>query len=146
MLERVTGIAEIGRTRTTTTTRCSTPTPCKAHELHPLRQGARTPARDEGAPAQGLLRRGRATSVASQDLADLAAELGLDRDDVVALARGRPSTSPTCRPTRPLAQEYGIQGVPFFVIDGKYGVSGAQDAATFAEVLAQVATEKETVA
>jgi predicted DsbA family dithiol-disulfide isomerase len=24
------------------------------------------------------------------------------------------------------AQAYGIQGVPFFVIDGKYGVSGAQ--------------------
>ena len=32
----------------------------------------------------------------------------------------------------------------FFVIDGKYGVSGAQDAATFANVLSQVQAERET--
>ena len=44
-----------------------------------------------------------------------------------------------------LAQEYGIQGVPFFVIDGKYGVSGAQEAETFANVLAQVQNEREAV-
>jgi predicted DsbA family dithiol-disulfide isomerase len=37
---------------------------------------------------------------------------------------------------------YGIQGVPFFVIDGKYGVSGAQEAATFAQVLQQARDEK----
>lgn len=42
-----------------------------------------------------------------------------------------------------LAREYGIQGVPLFVIDGKYGVSGAQEAATFANVLAQVQSEKD---
>jgi predicted DsbA family dithiol-disulfide isomerase len=41
-----------------------------------------------------------------------------------------------------MAQQYGIQGVPFFVIDGTYGVSGAQDATTFANVLAQVQTER----
>ena len=50
------------------------------------------------------------------------------------------------RTDQALALEYGIQGVPFFVIDGKYGVSGAQDAATFASVLEQVSTEKENVA
>ncbi|TWE12799.1 DsbA family oxidoreductase [Rudaeicoccus suwonensis] len=33
------------------------------------------------------------------------------------------------------ARAYGIQGVPFFVIDGKYGLSGAQPAATFTQVL-----------
>jgi predicted DsbA family dithiol-disulfide isomerase len=44
------------------------------------------------------------------------------------------------------AVEYGIQGVPFFVIDGKYGVSGAQDPSTFANVLAQVRDEKAAVA
>jgi len=46
------------------------------------------------------------------------------------------------RADQSLAQEYGIQGVPFFVIDGRYGVSGAQDAGTFAQVLEQVWTEK----
>ena len=41
-----------------------------------------------------------------------------------------------------MARDFGIQGVPFFVIDRKYGVSGAQESATFAEVLRQVAAEK----
>ncbi|MCP2342850.1 DsbA family oxidoreductase [Actinomadura rupiterrae] len=36
------------------------------------------------------------------------------------------------------AREIGVQGVPFFVLDGKYGVSGAQETATFAEALTQV--------
>jgi predicted DsbA family dithiol-disulfide isomerase len=43
------------------------------------------------------------------------------------------------------AEAYGIQGVPFFVFDEKYGVSGAQDPATFANVLAQVQSEREAV-
>ena len=33
------------------------------------------------------------------------------------------------------AQAYGASGVPFFVIDRKYGVSGAQPAETFRQVL-----------
>jgi predicted DsbA family dithiol-disulfide isomerase len=37
---------------------------------------------------------------------------------------------------------YGIQGVPFFVVDGKYGVSGAQSAETFTEVLQKVSQEQ----
>ena len=43
------------------------------------------------------------------------------------------------------AAEYGIQGVPFFVIDGTYGVSGAQDATTFADVLERARTEREAI-
>ena len=76
-----------------------------------------------------------------EDLADLAAEIGLDRDDVVrSLISGEYLES--VRSDQRQAQEYGIQGVPFFVIDGRYGVSGAQDAATFVEVFGQVAGER----
>jgi predicted DsbA family dithiol-disulfide isomerase len=39
------------------------------------------------------------------------------------------------------AVAYGINGVPFFVIDGKYGVSGAQPPGVFAAALTQVAAE-----
>jgi len=39
------------------------------------------------------------------------------------------------------ARAYGINGVPFFVIDGRYGVSGAQETATLLEVLNNVKTE-----
>jgi predicted DsbA family dithiol-disulfide isomerase len=75
------------------------------------------------------------------DLADLATEIGLDRDDVVRSLMAQ-EFLPAVRADQRQAIEYGIQGVPFFVIDGKYGVSGAQDAATFSEVFAQVADER----
>ena len=78
------------------------------------------------------------------DLADLAAELGFDRGDVVRSLREDEYLA-AVRADQELALEYGIQGVPFFVIDGKYGVSGAQDAATFANVLTQVRDEKAAV-
>jgi predicted DsbA family dithiol-disulfide isomerase len=75
------------------------------------------------------------------DLADLAAEIGLDRDDVVrSLEAGEYVTA--VRADQAQAQQLGIQGVPFFVFEGKYGVSGAQDASTFAQVLSQVAGER----
>jgi predicted DsbA family dithiol-disulfide isomerase len=77
-----------------------------------------------------------------EDLADLAAEVGLDREQALQALRDN-SFLPSVRADQDLAREYGIQGVPFFVIDGKYGVSGAQEAETFANVLAQVRLEKD---
>ncbi|MCP2030717.1 putative DsbA family dithiol-disulfide isomerase [Okibacterium sp. HSC-33S16] len=76
-----------------------------------------------------------------EDLADLAAEVGLDRADVLRSLQSDEFLSDV-RADQALAQEYGVQGVPFFVIDGKYGVSGAQEAATFAQVLEQVWAER----
>jgi len=35
----------------------------------------------------------------------------------------------------------GVRGVPFFVIDGRYGLSGAQEPQTFLEALGKVASE-----
>lgn len=76
-----------------------------------------------------------------EDLADLAAEIGFDRDDVVRALETNEFLA-AVKDDVALANEYGIQGVPFFVIDGKYGVSGAQDAQTFANVLTQVRDER----
>lgn len=74
------------------------------------------------------------------DLADLAAEIGFDRDDVVrSLESGEYLAA--VHADVALAGELGIRGVPFFVLDGRYGVSGAQDPATFAQALTQVAAE-----
>lgn len=76
------------------------------------------------------------------DLVAIAVELGYDEVEVTeALESHR--FLPDVKADVALAREYGIQGVPFFVIDGKYGVSGAQEAATFANVLAQVLSEKD---
>jgi predicted DsbA family dithiol-disulfide isomerase len=79
-----------------------------------------------------------------EDLADLAADIGLDRAAALASLESEEFLSDV-RADQGLAQEYGIQGVPFFVIDGRYGVSGAQDATTFAQVLEQVWTERAEV-
>jgi predicted DsbA family dithiol-disulfide isomerase len=76
-----------------------------------------------------------------EDLADLASEIGLDRDEVVRVLTDE-SYLADVKADVAQAEAYGINGVPFFVFDEKYGVSGAQDAATFANVLEQVVSEK----
>ncbi|MGZ6801125.1 MAG: DsbA family oxidoreductase, partial [Mycobacteriaceae bacterium] len=40
------------------------------------------------------------------------------------------------------ARAYGISGVPFFVIDGKYGISGAQPADVVLQTLEQAWSER----
>ena len=79
-----------------------------------------------------------------EDLADLAAEIGLDRAEVVAVLTDSRFNADV-KADVAQAQAYGIQGVPFFVIDGKYGVSGAQDATAFTNMLEQVQSEKAEV-
>jgi predicted DsbA family dithiol-disulfide isomerase len=80
------------------------------------------------------------------ELVALAGEVGLD----AAAAREALQTDrylPAVRADQAQASAYGINGVPFFVIDGKYGVSGAQPAEAFAQIVRQVwAEHRETVA
>jgi predicted DsbA family dithiol-disulfide isomerase len=78
------------------------------------------------------------------DLVDIAGEVGLDAGAArEALDSGRFADAVAADIAQ--AQAYGIQGVPFFVLDGKYGVSGAQPAELFAQALQQVAGEREGV-
>ena len=76
------------------------------------------------------------------DLVALAADIGLDANDV-----RHALTSHTYRDAVAAdmahARAYGINGVPFYVIDGRYGVSGAQDPQVFADVLAQARDTRE---
>lgn len=79
------------------------------------------------------------------DLVDLAAGLGMDRTEVrEALDTER--YLPDVKADVAQAAAYGIQGVPFFVFEGQYGVSGAQESAIFANVLEQVRDAKEPAA
>ncbi|MBN9158566.1 MULTISPECIES: DsbA family oxidoreductase [unclassified Microbacterium] len=72
-----------------------------------------------------------------EDLADLAAEIGLDRDAALEALQTERHLQDV-RADQAQAQAYGIQGVPFFVIDGQYGVSGAQPPEAFAGVLREL--------
>ncbi|WP_209560722.1 DsbA family protein [Frigoribacterium sp. PvP032] len=74
------------------------------------------------------------------DLADLAAELGLDRDEVVASLESDEHLADV-RADQQQAQSFGITGVPFFVLEGKYGISGAQAPEAFLGALQQVQSE-----
>lgn len=76
------------------------------------------------------------------DLVSLAAEVGLDEAEARAALESGEYLSEV-RADQAQAQAYGIQGVPFFVIDGKYGVSGAQESGTFENVLREVASSRE---
>ncbi|MER6687523.1 DsbA family oxidoreductase [Streptomyces olivaceoviridis] len=80
-----------------------------------------------------------------QDLADLAAEIGLDREKALAaLEGGRYVDEVQADEAR--ARQLGIQSVPYYVFENAYGVPGAQDAATFAGILRQLAEEKREAA
>ncbi|MGL3151755.1 DsbA family oxidoreductase [Microbacterium sp. A82] len=68
------------------------------------------------------------------DLVELAVEVGLDAD-TTRHALDNDKFLPAVRQDQAQGRAYGIQGVPFFVIDGQYGISGAQPPATFENVL-----------
>ncbi|KQV24885.1 MULTISPECIES: DsbA family protein [unclassified Microcella] len=79
----------------------------------------------------------------ADELADLAADVGLDRD-AAAAALAEHTYLPDVKADMAQAVAYGIQGVPFFVIDARYGISGAQDSTTFLAALQQAAGERST--
>ena len=75
------------------------------------------------------------------ELGDLAAEVGLDRADAIrALEAGEYRAAVDADVAQ--ARAYGINGVPFFVIDNRYGISGAQEPGAFAQALVQARDEK----
>ena len=76
-----------------------------------------------------------------EELADLAAEAGLDRAAVL-LALESEEFLADVRADMKQARAYGISGVPFFVLDAKYGVSGAQETDTFVQALTQAWDER----
>jgi predicted DsbA family dithiol-disulfide isomerase len=73
-------------------------------------------------------------------LIELGQEIGLD-PDAVAAALADSKFANEVRADIAEAQQLGIHGVPFFVLDRKYGVSGAQEPATFLKALTQAFAE-----
>lgn len=69
-------------------------------------------------------------------LARVAVEVGLPADEVRAVLDSD-RYSDDVRADIELARSLGATGVPFFVIDRAYGVSGAQESAVFTDVLEQ---------
>jgi predicted DsbA family dithiol-disulfide isomerase len=70
----------------------------------------------------------------TETLVRLATEAGLDADETRAALESDAYTD-AVRADERRAQMLGINGVPFFVVDERYGVSGAQPAELLLQVL-----------
>ena len=73
-------------------------------------------------------------------LAQAAADVGLDRAEIrdrLASDRDIAAVEAQAR----AAQEAGINGVPFFILGGRYAINGAQEPQHLAEAIARVAAE-----
>lgn len=78
---------------------------------------------------------GRAIGV-RDELVGIGVELGLGASEVRPVLEGDAHAADV-RADEHEARELGVQGVPFFVIDRRYAVSGAQPESVFAEALAR---------
>lgn len=77
-------------------------------------------------------------------LVDLALELGIPKDEAEDLLKTDRYAFEVQKDIAEAAQ-IGVRGVPFFVFDRKYAVSGAQPVEAFVQTLEQVSKEKITV-
>jgi predicted DsbA family dithiol-disulfide isomerase len=85
----------------------------------------------------------QARNIADHDtLREIAVSVGLAGDEVdrvLASDRFRDAVAADIDQAR----AYGANGVPFFVVDGRYGVSGAQPVEVFRDVLARAAADRQ---
>ncbi|MEY2196510.1 DsbA family oxidoreductase [Neobacillus sp. BF23-41] len=77
-----------------------------------------------------------------ETLADLAEAAGLNRQEVVQVLNDKEAYATDVRQDESLAQQYGVRGVPYFVINQKYAISGAQPTETFMGALQKVWEEE----
>jgi len=80
-----------------------------------------------------------------EELGSIAQELGLDRDDAVRALEADEFLD-AVHADEAAARAYGINSVPFFVIDGKYAVEGVQSTALIASALETAWAERSTAA
>jgi len=73
----------------------------------------------------------------TETLVQLAGDVGLDPDAARAALESDAYTAEVEADINQAAQ-YGIQGVPFFIFDNKYAISGAQGAEAFGQALDQI--------
>jgi predicted DsbA family dithiol-disulfide isomerase len=75
-------------------------------------------------------------------LRDLAADVGLDRDEALGVLESD-EYGQAVDADEEMARSFGASGVPFFVIDRRYGIFGAQPAETITQVLERAWAEAE---
>lgn len=79
-----------------------------------------------------------------ETLLDIAEAAGLDRQEALNVLQDEKAFANDVRIDQAIAQQYGIRGVPFFIINQKYAISGAQPTETFVGALQKVWEEENT--
>src|SRR5699024_8545990 len=59
-------------------------------------------------------------------LSEIAKEVGLDAQEVLSVLQDEKKYANTVKRDQMIAQQMGVRGVPFFVLNEKYSISGAQ--------------------
>jgi len=77
-------------------------------------------------------------------LIQIAEELGMDASEVADMLESDRYISDV-RQDEQLGHEFGVRGVPFFVIDRKYGISGAQPIEHFEQALKKASNESPNI-
>ncbi len=77
----------------------------------------------------------------TKNLIDVAVNAGLDNMGIEALLDSSAGSSEVERAEKEM-QQLGITGVPFYIIQGKYGLSGAQPSAIFIKAIEEAATNQ----
>ena len=75
-----------------------------------------------------------------ETLTNLAVEVGLKREDVTKMLASE-EMADAVRADEQTAKQYGVTGVPFFLINKKYALTGAQPTETFVQALKKVIEE-----
>ncbi|MEG8976873.1 DsbA family oxidoreductase [Priestia megaterium] len=77
-----------------------------------------------------------------ETLVAVAEDAGLDREEARQILADKNAYANEVRSDEATAQQYGISGVPYFVVNQKYAISGAQPVETFVGALQQVWEEE----
>ncbi|MED4037166.1 DsbA family oxidoreductase [Niallia taxi] len=75
-------------------------------------------------------------------LVEIAQTAGIEKEETLAVLNDSTKYANDVRIDEALAQQMGVTGVPFFVINQKYSISGAQPTETFRRALQQVWEEE----
>ncbi|MFD2212661.1 DsbA family oxidoreductase [Metabacillus endolithicus] len=75
-------------------------------------------------------------------LADLAEAAGIDRSKALEVLNDEKAFANEVRGDERTAQQIGVTGVPFFVVNQKYSISGAQPQETFSRALTKIWEEE----
>lgn len=77
-----------------------------------------------------------------ETLTELAGEVGLNKEDVAKMLASNDLTDEV-RADEQTAKQYGVSGVPFYLINQKYSLTGAQPTETFVQALKKIIAEDE---